>query len=136
MKLDIAVNEGVWFDCPGGGKVQLRSLSLSDVFRIEKESTENRPFLYQEEGKPPRVMNHEITDTDKRARLINDSTIVAWEGIVDANDNPIPCNAETKTALMRLPDSTFRDFIAEKLTLLDEATKGKGEEDIKNSLAG
>ncbi|MHB8109757.1 MAG: hypothetical protein ACYDHW_06965 [Syntrophorhabdaceae bacterium] len=141
MIFDLSEKPAVWFDLPGGGKVQLRAPSMSDVLRIETESTENRPFLLEpvnEKGErlPPRVLNHEIQNIEKRARLYNDCTIVGWEGLVDANNKPIPCTPEMKTALMRLPDPTFRDFVREKLALLDEAEKGKAEEQIKNSSAG
>lgn len=133
MVFDLAENIGLWFDFPGGGRVQLRLPNTSDLLRIEKETTENKPFLYEEEGKPPRVLNYEIPDVDKRARLYNDCSIVAWEGFKDAGGKDIPCTAEMKTVLMRLKDPVFRDFVNEKLKALDEAEKVRTEEAVKNS---
>lgn len=141
MIFDLSDKQAVWFDLPDGGRIQLKSPSVSDVLRIEKQSTENRPYLHaplndKGERLPPRILNHEVPDLDKRARLYNDCTIIAWEGIVDANGKIIPCTPEMKTALMRLKDTAFRDFVNEKLKLLDEASKDKAEEEVKNSLAG
>ncbi|OPX99513.1 MAG: hypothetical protein A4E60_02753 [Syntrophorhabdus sp. PtaB.Bin047] len=133
MIFDLTENIGVWFDFPGGGRVQLKAPTTSDILRIEKETTENKPFLLQEEAKPPRVLNHEIVDVDKRSRLFNDCTILAWEDFFDADKKPIPCTSEMKTVLMRLKDPTFRDFVSEKLKVLGEAEKAKAEEEVKNS---
>ena len=136
MIFDITKNIGVWFDFPGGGRVQLRAPSVEDVMRISKESTEIRPFLFEQEGKAPRVLNQEIPDLDKQSRLYNDCAILAWEGFFDANETEIPCTAENKTLLMRLDDPAFRDFVNEKVKALSKATEAEAAEAEKNSVTG
>jgi hypothetical protein len=132
---NLSKKQGVWFDYPGGGRIQLRAADPDDFIRINKESTENRPFLHEAEGQPPRVFNHEILDQDKLSRLFNDCTILAWEGFEDENGQVIPCTPEKKTELMRYKDDpTFRNFVNAKLTALDEAEKTKREQAEKNSL--
>ena len=124
--------EGVWFDFPGGGRVQLRAPSLNDYIRISKASVTNKPFLHEENGKPPRIFNHEIPDVEKQSHLFNDCIILAWEGFFDKNEKEIPCTPENKTLLMRLDDSIFRDFVNEKTEALIEANRIKEETLKKN----
>jgi hypothetical protein len=130
----IEKSEGVWFDYPGGGRVKLRVPTTEDFFRIHKESVENRPYLHEEEGKPPRVLNYEVPDNDKAARLTNDCTIIEWENFFfdEAKKKPIPCTPENKTALMRMTDPSFRDFVNDKVKALDEAQQAKVEAETKN----
>lgn len=131
-------SQGVWFDYPTGGRVQLKAPTTEDYVRIRKESTDNKPFLHQEEGKVPVVLNHEIPDNDLSAKLLNDCTILAWEGFYSDTEKTkaIECTLENKTKLMRLEDSTFRDFVTEKLKALVEARKARNEEVRKNLLNG
>jgi hypothetical protein len=132
MIVDLQKNEGIWFDLPDGGRVKLRAPSVDDYIRIAKECTVNKPFLHEEPGKIPRVLNHEIPDPDKQARLINDCIILAWEGLLDRNKTEIPCTSENKTALMRLESPLFRDFVKEKLEALGKAAEAAKEEEAKN----
>jgi len=133
MIFDLTKQEGVWFDFPGGGKVKLKTLTADDYLKISKEVTENKPFLVDEPGKLPRVLNHEIVDTNKQSILINDTTILAWEGFYDVNEKEIPCTSENKTLLMRLNNPAFRDFVNAKLKALDEAARIAKEDVEKNS---
>ncbi|MEN6464446.1 MAG: hypothetical protein ABFD62_04615 [Syntrophaceae bacterium] len=133
MVFDFEESVGVWFDYPGGGRIQLRLPTVDDYVRIDKESNENRPYLHEAKDKPPVVLNHRIPDPDKAARLLNDCTIIAWEDFLDKNGKPIPCNIDAKNALMRMKDPAFRDFVNAKLKALDEAGKAAAEEAEKNS---
>jgi hypothetical protein len=133
MIFDFEESVSVWFDYPGGGRVQLRAPTVEDYLRIEKESNENRPYLHEVEGKQPQILNYKIPDQAKASALLDDCTILAWEDFFDKNEKPIPCNAKTKTALMRMKDSTFRDFVNEKLKALGIAEKAEKEESEKNS---
>lgn len=130
--LDSVKPKAVWFDFPGGGRVQLRTMSVDETMSAMKMTTENKPFLYQEEGRVPVVMNHEIPDLDARSRLSNDICIVSWEGFFDADEKEIPCTSEMKTVLMRLPDPTFRNFVNEQLKKLGEAAEAQKEAERKN----
>jgi hypothetical protein len=129
---DLEESVGVWFDFPGGGRVQLKSPSPSDMMRMRKASVELKPFLMNEKGDMPRVLNQEIMDIDKYSMLHADCSILAWEGFYDKNEKEIPCTIENKTFLMRMNNSTFRDFVNEKIKALDEAQMSKAEIEIKN----
>ncbi len=128
--------EGIWFDFPTGGRVKLKTITVDDALRIEKETTEYKPFVYETPGKPAQVLTQEIVDKDKRARLYNDCLILEWEGFLDKNETEIPCNTETKTTLMRMDDPIFRDFVNEKIKIMEEAEKAASEEARKNLLSG
>ena len=128
---DLEKTEGVWFDYPGGGRIKLKAATPSDMYRIHKTTTEFKPFLFEKEGQFPKVLNQEIPDPDKHMKAFNDICIMDWEEFVDKNGKDIPCTLEMKTELMRLNDPEFRDFVAEKLKLLDAAETGKQEGEKK-----
>lgn len=130
---DLGESQGIWFDFPGGGRLQLKAPSVEDYIRITKAATTVKPFLHEQDGKTPRVLNQEILDQDQFTHLLNDTVIVAWEGFFDKNEKEIPCTAEMKTILMRMDNPAFRDFVSEKLKALDEAGKVRQEELEKNS---
>lgn len=129
---DLSKNEGVWFDFPGGGRVQLRTLSVGEVVALYRKAIKNTPFVHQEPGKKPIVLNQEVPDPERIALETNDLSIVNWEGFFDANEKPIPCTKEMKTELMGLKDPTFRNFVNEKLATLEEAEKESEKEAEKN----
>jgi len=132
MIFDLEKKKAVRFEFPGGGWVELKAPTVDDFVRINKATTEYRPFLHEAGGRTPRVLTQEIPDTDKQAFLYNDCAIVAWGDFFDRNGKEIPCTPENKTVLMRLEDPTFRDFVTEKLKALGEAEKTAQEETEKN----
>lgn len=140
MAFKIKKNPGIWFEYPEGGRVQLRTSDIDDYLRINQACTTNEPFVYEKKDDkgnplPPVILNHEITDRIKQSFMINDCQIVAWEKLPkDEDGNDIPCTPENKSLLMRLEDSTFRDFVSEKLKALEEAIKAKKEVEVKNLL--
>lgn len=129
MIFDLEDIPGVWFDFPGGGKVQLRNPSPADIMSARKECVTRE--AYWKEGMPA-PMTHEIVDQDRFSTILNDLSIVAWEGFFDKQKRPIPCTAENKTALMRMKSPVFRDFVNEKLKALDEAEVEKAKVLEKN----
>ena len=126
-------NPPVWFDFPGGGRVQLKAGTIEDSVQLRKKVVTFVPFLVEGgEGKPPRVLNQEIIDEDKMARLSLDAAIVDWEGFEDAQGNPIPCTAENKVTLMRMKNPVFRDFVNAKFRELEEAAETARGDRLKN----
>ena len=127
-------NQGVWFDYPSGGRVKIKVPNFHENMEIEKQTTEIKPYIHEEKGKPPKLFNQEIPDLEKRIFLFNDCRIVAWEGFQDKNGKEIPCTAEYKNKLMLLRDMTFRDFVEEKFATLTEAISIATELSEKNVL--
>jgi hypothetical protein len=124
--LDIEEKAGVWFDMEGGGRVQLRALSAEDWRKIRKATVAVKPFVHEYEVKINgvavkkfEVLNQEVIDPDLQIIMTNDMSIVGWENLFDKNENPIPCTAENKSRLMYLKDPTFRDFVNEKISILN-----------------
>jgi len=130
-------SDGVWFDYPAGGRVKLCLPSVDDYVRVKSECTEHRPFVWEQEGKNPKVLDHEVTDENKSMRMINDISIKDWEDFFydEAKEDPIPCNIDTKNDLMRDEDPTFREFVKGKMELLEKAAKEEREKREKNSQA-
>jgi len=133
MIFDLKKKEGVKFDFPGGGWVELKTPTIDDYLRIRKECVENKPFAYEKEGRPLQILNHEIVDNIKQAYMLNDCSIVNWGDFFDKNKTEIPCNAENKNLLMRMDDPTFRDFVNEKLKALIETEQVKKGAELPNS---
>lgn len=121
MIIDTEESTGAWFDLPGGGRIQMRTLSGNDWMEIRKATVRMGPPEYPNlDGKYQRFQP-EITDTDLQLELRWDMTIVAWEGILDKAGKPIPCTREWKTKLMLLDNPIFRDFVLEKIKVMQTA---------------
>jgi hypothetical protein len=137
---DIEEKPGKWFKMPGGGRVQLRTLTSNDWKAIRKVSVKHEPFVHEidlelpnkEIKKIPTVLDHEIIDQALQSEMVNDLSIVDWEGLFDKNKKPIPCNYDTKTLLMSLKDPSFRDFVNTKMKVLQEAEAKEAKENEKN----
>lgn len=129
---DLSENEGVWFEMEGGGRVQLRIPGFRDWQRIRKATVRKEPFVYEQKEKPPILMEREITDEDGQLEMIWDVSIVSWEKLFDANENPMPCNKDMKIFLLTMEDPTFRDYYNEKIKFLTEAKAAQKEQAEKN----
>lgn len=124
--------QGSWFDFPGGGKIQIRKLGYSDWEQITKETTTKGPPEYPKlEGKYQRFQP-DVVDENLQLDLIWDKTILAWEGLFDKNNKPIPCIREFKRTLMLMKDPSFRDFYNEKMKIILEVDKEQEAASEKN----
>lgn len=130
MQFDLDERPGVWFDFPGGGRVQLRTIGPAEYLKIRKATVKQEPFIAKVDG-AARLFEREIVDDEKQRLLSNDATIVAWEGFFNLAEQPLPCTPEMKTRLM-LASAKFRDFVNAKLKELGEAESGQAEAIEKN----
>ncbi len=118
---DIGPQAGTWFDLPGGGRVQLRTITPEDWREIQKATVTYGPPEYPLlDGKHQRFQP-EIVDKDLQLDMIWDRTIIDWEGIQDREGRPIPCTAEWKARLMLMRSAEFRDFYNAKMAVMNEA---------------
>lgn len=126
-------DEGVWFDMEDGGRVKLRTLTPSDWVVIRKATVKKEPVVQKVEGGKHQLFEREITDEYLQVEMINDASIMSWENLFDGNDNPIPCTRENKVKLMMMKDARFRNFVNEKLGILNKADEEHKEASEKNS---
>ena len=89
------LNPGTWFDVEGGGRISLR-ICGSDKLREIRKLTVKKKVEYKQGNR----FVFEETNEDMQGRLIWDYCIVDWENFFDADGKPIPCNIDTKNALM------------------------------------
>lgn len=132
MIVDLEANGASWFDLETGGRVQLKTLSFEDWREIEKATKRKGAPEYPKLGNKYERFQPDVIDEDARLEMIYDKTIVAWEGIFDKNQTPIPCTKECKIKLMTLAPA-FRDFYNEKMKVLLGAEAEQGAEAAKNS---
>ena len=120
--------------------MELRTLSVEDWQKIRKACVTKKPFAHKSETERPgekpnvawMVLNQEIMDEDLQIEMINDLSIHAWGDLKDKAGNQIPCTREMKMKLMRMKDSSFRDFVNEKLKILSDLEKSEKEDAAKN----
>lgn len=124
--------DGVWFDMPTGGRVKLKMVSPKEFRKIFRATSSREPFVQKIDGKA-QLFEREVTDEDLRMSMYNDASIVDWENQVDEDGNPFPCTYENKDEAMLAEDSTFRDFVNEKLKELSEVVDVKNKAIEKNS---
>lgn len=123
--------DGVWFDRPTGGRVKLKIVSPKEFRKIFKATSLREPLIQKVDGKA-QLFEREITDEDLRISMYNDASIVDWENQIDEDGNAFPCTSENKDDAMMSEDSTFRDFVNEKLKELSEAQAEKTKITEKN----
>jgi len=96
--------EGVWVEFDGM-KVKVRPWDASKIREIQKQALKS-----VSEYKNGRFMETDQTDPDLEDRLTADYLIEAWEDLEDMQGEPIPCNQDTKTAMV-LQDAGLKQFI-------------------------
>lgn len=127
---DIEESPGTWFEIDGGGRVQLRIMP-SDVLRnIRKQTTRKKVDYKNVDGIVGRFEYTEFNE-DLDNLLFWDYVIVAWENLLDANNQPIPCTPENKVLLMSR-SVKFGEYIGECLKKLNEDAKLRTETLQKN----
>jgi len=119
-----------WFEMDGGGRVQLRVLSVAEFKAIQKKTTRKKVDYRRVEGVAGRF-EYEESDTDLQNELYWDAVIVDWENIVDKKGDPIPCTRENKVLVMSR-SRKFLDFVVESLRVVTEDESRQQEEDLKN----
>lgn len=121
---------------PGGGRVKVRTIAPEDWREIQRSTVRKGPPEYVKlDGKYQRFQA-DIEDKEVQMEMIWDRTILEWEGILDRDGNPIPCEYEWKVRLMLMRDPAFRDFYNEKISALTDAEAGAKAASEKNSPTG
>ena len=114
-------NGGTWFyfndSNHDDGGVCLRSLSIKDLNRIEKETaTVKREFKKVTKRDPAQVFEIREVDEEKRMQLQWDAMIVDWKNI-EVDGKQIKCTTENKVMMMNeYPE--FAVFVGEAITKL------------------
>ena len=119
-----------WFEMEGGGRIQLRTISVADFKAIQKQTVKKKVDYKKIEGTPGRF-EYEAVDQDLQNELYWDAVIVGWENLIDKNEKPIPCTRENKTLLMTR-SKKFLEFVVESLKVLAEEEAAQQETERKN----
>ena len=128
--IDIEEPISRFFEMEGGGRVQLRTISVADFKAIQKQTVKKKVDYKKVEGQAGRF-EYEAVDQDLQNELYWDAVIVGWENLTDKNGKEIPCNRETKTLLMTR-SKKFLDFVVESLKTLAEDDAAAKEAEAKN----
>jgi NAD-dependent dihydropyrimidine dehydrogenase PreA subunit len=126
MKFDLKnPNPGVWFDLPDDelqpeeekktkSRICLRVCNAEALEAIDDQTIKKRKFFKKGQF-------HEEIEVDEklRSRMLWDYSIIAWENLQDENGVDIPCNTDTKAALMT-GSPVFVRIVSERLDVLQE----------------
>jgi hypothetical protein len=128
MKLDLEkLDEGVWVEWKDGVEVKIRPLPVSKSVELQKKATRKK-FEFVD----GRRQTTETIDGDKYNDLLQAHLIEDWRGFYDQNDEPIPCNAETKKAILDYMHE-FRLFVVMAGRELEAHRQEQQEKEEKNS---
>ena len=123
--IDGEMNPGTWFDMEGGGRLCLRVCNGEAMQKIRKKVTKKRV-----EYKNGQRFSYEDPDEIQLARLLWNYCIPEWENLFSDKEKsiPIPCNIDTKNALMER-SVKFAAFVDAKLEILGQImTEEEGKE--------
>lgn len=127
MKIDLEkMDDAVWVEWKDGIEVKLRPLPVSKTVEMQKKATKKKVEF--EAGRKKIV---EVIDNEKFNELLQEHLIEDWRGFFDQNDQPIPCNAETKKAILDYLHE-LRLFIVMAGGEINEYKQEKKEEEEKN----
>lgn len=128
--IDLEETTPKWFEMEGGGRVQLRTISVADFKAIQKQTVKKKVDYKRVEGMPGRF-EYEAIDQDLQNELYWDAVIVGWENFTDKNGKEIPCTKENKVLLMSR-SKKFLEFVVESLKTLSEDEAAQQEIERKN----
>lgn len=116
------LNPGTWFDydVATGSRVCLRVCGADKLREIRRQTVKKKAEY--KKGERFTFDDYIPGGEELNSRLLWDFCIVAWEKFFDANEITIPCNIETKNALMG-GSPEFSSFVVDnmrKLAKLDE----------------
>lgn len=125
-----ALNPGTWYFFEEGdedkGSVCLRICDVDYLKDIRKKTIRKR-VVYKDHVRH----EYEEEDEDIRNELLWNYCIVDWKGLVDQDNNLIPCDKEMKLLLMGKSVS-FATFVNDKLKELSDLESNRQEEVEKN----
>ncbi len=117
---DLEESPGVWFEAPGGGRVQIRKPTQATLKAIQRQTDKKRVEYKRIEGRAERL---EWTERDEElhSALFWDYVIMAWEGA------PYLCDREHKIRLLD-QSPAFGKFLGECLAKLNADESARAEE--------
>ena len=119
-----------FFEMEGGGRVQLKTISVADFKAIQKQTVKKKIDYKRVDGVPGRF-EYEAVDQELQNELYWDAVIVGWEYLTDKNGKEIPCTMENK-ALLMTRSKKFLEFVVESLKALAEDEAVQQEKERKN----
>jgi hypothetical protein len=119
-----------FFEMEGGGRVQLRTISVADFKAIQKQTVRKRVDYKKVDGTPGRFEFEEINQ-DLQNELYWDAVIIGWENLTDRRGKDIPCTKENKVLLMTR-SKKFLEFVVDSLKTLSEDEAARQESEEKN----
>ena len=127
MKIDLnSLNESAWAQYRPGVRLKVRPLSSSKREEFEKLATSNRIEFVN--GRRQTVKE---PDQEKMEELIRDWIVEDWEGLVDQDDNAIPCTKEMKVLILDYHHN-MRMFALDTAMDLEDLKEKQQAEDSKN----
>ena len=121
---------GFWFDMEGGGRLQLRTIDVTDWKAIRNRTVKKKVDFKKVEGTPGRFEFEEVNE-DLQNELFWDQVIVSWENFFDSKGSPIPCTKENKILLMSR-SVKFAKFVGDCLKQMAEDEAIQAEQAEKN----
>ncbi len=116
------INPATTFDLPGGGSVEIKSLTVEELHAIRKQTRSVKPNR--------RGVMVEKTDDDLASELMWDACIVSWKGIT-LDGKALACSRKNKKWLMeKCPD--FSTVIGNMIESVDQAMEVRTELASKN----
>jgi hypothetical protein len=127
-----------WFEMEGGGRVQLRTISVADFKAIQKQTVRKKVEYKKVEGTPARFEYEEI-DQDLQNTLYWDKVIQSWDEFSFRHPEtgemilctPKTCTKENKVLLMTR-SKKFLEFVVDSLKTLSEDEAARQESEEKN----
>ena len=121
---------GSWFDMDGGGRIQLRTMTLDALKDTRKQTVKKKVEYKRVEGRAERFDVEEIND-ELQNELFWDYVVMAWENLLDAKEQQIPCTKENKMLLM-MRSAKFVKFVTDALRTLSDDETAQAEATEKN----
>lgn len=119
-----------WFLMEGGGRVQLRTLSIAEFKDIQRKTVRKKVDYKKIEGTVGRFEYEELNQ-DLQNELYWDAVIVGWDNLTDKSGKEIPCTKENKVLLMT-HSKKFLEFVIESLKALGEEEEARRDAEAKN----
>lgn len=135
---DLNESKERWFEMDGGGKVQFRTVPVSEFRRIQKLTVKSKVDFKKIEGTPARL-EYDKVDQDLQTELFWDYAIVSWDEFSFKHPEtkelilciPDTCTKENKMILV-MCSKKFVTFANESMKVLDEDEKVQMETETKN----
>jgi hypothetical protein len=126
------LNAGTWFPLEGGGQICVRVCAGDDYAAIRAQAVKiKKELVFDPLTRQPTKVREEIVDEALQNVLLWDFCIVDWEGLLNTDEQPVPCTKEMKMRLMG-KSPTFSKHVFECLEKLRAVEETEAEGQAKN----